>query len=255
MKAAHLFLDFYERFAEAQLPLGLSELARKLEMPASSCHNLIKAFEDRGFLYAVGQRRAYYPTKRMFNLTRAIGQHDPIGTRVSDCLVELRDATQETVILANRTFDRVIYLEVVESTHRIRYSADTGETRPVQQNSMGKALLSLLPFEERQALAAKLPYVPATGRTIGSAAAYLADIEASYARGWFLNDGESVPDVIALARPLLIHNSAFAVALAGPRHRMQGQILAHAECLKAACAAISALEPPLAINRLRFTTE
>ena len=239
-----MFLDFYEQFAHAQVPLGLSEVARKLEMPASSCHNLIRTLESRGFLYAVGQRRAYYPTKRMLNLTRVIGQHDPIGIQVSNCLSNLRDTTQETVILANRAFDRVIYLEVIESQHRIRYSAQTGETRPVEQNSMGKALLSLLPLADRQVVAEKLAYAPATEHTIRGAAAYLADIDAATARGWFLNDGESVPDVIALARPLLIHDSPFAIALAGPRYRMQDKILEHAERLRLTCVAIASGETP-----------
>ena len=60
--------------------MALSELARALEMAPSTCFNLVRTFEARGFLYATGQRRALYPTKRMLILARDIAQHDPIGT-------------------------------------------------------------------------------------------------------------------------------------------------------------------------------
>ena len=80
MKAAEQIPDLYECFAERQTPMALSELARALEMAPSTCFNLVRTFEARGFLYATGQRRALYPTKRMLILARDIAQHDPIGT-------------------------------------------------------------------------------------------------------------------------------------------------------------------------------
>lgn len=240
MRAAEQILDLYERFAEMQAPLGLSELARKLDMPASTCFNLVRTFEKRGYLYEAGQRRALYPTKRMLFLAQEIARHDPVGTRVVQRLGELRDQCGETVVLASRTRSRVTYLEVLEPSHRIRYSAKIGETRPIQLNSMGKALMSLLPVPEREALAAELAFDKATDRTLDTKEAYLADIERSIPRGWFLNDGESVVDVIAVAVPLVIHDSALAVTVAGPRYRMAGRVEQCAEQVKAACRDLAA---------------
>ena len=234
MKAAEQILDLYERFAEEQAPMTLSELARALDMAPSTCFNLVRTFESRGFLYATGQRRALYPTKRMLTLTREIELHDPVGTAVVRCLSELRDATEETIILANRTRDFVTYLEVFESQHRIRYSARVGETRLVQLNSMGKALISLMPPDERDALAAELVFNKVTDRSLDNKYAFLADIERSIPRGWFLNDGESVIDVIAMAVPIVINGSAFAIGLAGPRHRVENRIPELAEQIKEA---------------------
>ena len=220
MRAAEQILDLYKCFADAREPLSFSELARRLDMAPSTCFNLVRTFETRGFLYATGPRRALYPTKRMLALTQEIARHDPVGSDVVACLSDLRDATGETVLLASLIRDRVTYLEVFESPHPIRYSAAVGETRPVQRNSMGKALLSLMSAEERLALVKSLPFEKVTDRTLATADAYLADVEGSVARGWFLNDGESVPDVMVVAAPVIAHGSAFAVSVAGPRHRM-----------------------------------
>ncbi len=245
MKAAEQVLDLYVRFAEAQGPLAPAELARRLEMAPSTCFNLVRTFEQRGFIYTTGARRSLYPTRRMLALAQEIARHDPVGTDLLRALEALRDATGETIVLASLSRDRVVYLEVLESPHRIRYSAKIGETRPAQVNSMGKALVSRLPPGEREALAASFLYERLTDRTILNAADYLADIERSLARGWFLNDGESYPDVIAVAVPVEVHGTAFAVTLAGPRHRMEGRIEERAAQVQAACRAIeSAADPP-----------
>lgn len=234
MRAAEQILDLYERYAQARAPLGLSELARQLGMPTSTCFNLVRTFESRGYIYTTGQRRAFYPTKRMLALAQEIARHDPVGTQVVRSLEALRDDTAETVVLASRVRDRVTYLEVLESPLRIRYSAQVGETRPIQLNSMGKALMSLIPPPERTALADTMIFERATERSLDRAA-YLADVEGSIARGWFLNDGESVPDVLAVAVPLIVHGSAFAVTLAGPRYRMADKVEALAARVQEAC--------------------
>ena len=57
VKTAARTLDVFECFAEARRPLSLSELARAIEAPVSSCFALIRTLEDRGYLYAVGRRR------------------------------------------------------------------------------------------------------------------------------------------------------------------------------------------------------
>ena len=249
MKAAEQVLDLYARFAEAQSPLAPAELARRLDMAPSTCFNLIRTFEQRGFLYATGARRHLYPTRRMLALTQEIARHDPVGADLLQSLEELRDRTGETIVLASRSRDRVIYLEVLESPHRIRYSARVGETRPARVNSMGKALISLLPEDEREALAATFRFEPLTERTIPNKDAYLADIARSIPRGWFLNYGESDPDVIAVAVPVVIHGSEFAVTLAGPFHRMESVFEARAAQVVAACRDIEAGVKPASTVR------
>ncbi len=129
-------------------------------------------------------------------------------------------------------------MEVFESSHRIRYSAAVGEIRDIHANSMGKALLAQLPDAERKATISRLKFTEHTKQTISSAAAYAADITKSLKRGYWLNDGESVPDVIAIAVPFRINDELFAAALAGPRYRMKDGIAAQASQLQRACRSI-----------------
>lgn len=239
MKSAARSFDLFETFAKLQAPITLSDLARQMKMPVSTCFNLVRTFEQRGYLYSLGARRGLYPTKRMLQLVTTIAQHDPIGTRVSSALSDLRDKTGETVVLSKHSGDKVVYMEVFESSHRIRYSAAVGEIRDIHANSMGKALLGQLPEAERKAVIAKLKFTKYTKQTLVSAAAYATDITKSIKRGYCLNDGESVPDVVAIAVAFKINDEHFAVALAGPRYRMKDEIAARAEQLQRACRSVA----------------
>ena len=239
MRVVEQVLDVYESFAAGQAPLTMSELARMLDLPTSTCFNLVRTFERRGFMYQTGQRRALYPTKRMLALAQEIALNDPIGTQVAQRLAALQDEVGETVLLTSRQRDRVLYLDVIETPQAIRYSAKVGETRPIQNTSSGKALLSLLPRSERETLLANLPFPRETEQTHVSAQAYLEDVERSAARGWFLNDSESVADLMAIAAPLVLHHSSFAVVVAGLRRRMRDRVEVLADLLKTACADIA----------------
>lgn len=104
---------------------------------------------------------------------------------------------------------------------------------------MGKALLGQLPEAERKAVIAKLKFTKYTKQTLVSAAAYATDITKSIKRGYCLNDGESVPDVVAIAVAFKINDEHFAVALAGPRYRMKDEIAARAEQLQRACRSVA----------------
>jgi DNA-binding IclR family transcriptional regulator len=143
------------------------------------------------------------------------------------------------VVLSKRHGDKVVYMEVFESSHRIRYSAAVGEIRDIHANSMGKALLGQLPDAERKAIISRLKFTRYTKQTLPSAAAYAADIAKSLKRGYCLNDGESVPDVMAVAVAFKINDEHFAVALAGPRYRMKDEIAVRADQLRRACRLIA----------------
>ncbi len=58
-------LDLLELFAEEKRPLSLSDIARLLKIPISSCHDVLQAMQARGYLYELAPRAGYYPTLRL----------------------------------------------------------------------------------------------------------------------------------------------------------------------------------------------
>lgn len=230
MKSAERTLDLFEAFAAAKKSLSLSELARLMAMPVSTCFGLVRTLEARGYIYAIKPRSGFYPTKRLLDMARVIADHDPLLERVEPILKELRDKTGETITLAKRQGHRIIYLDVFESPQLIRYSAQVGEFRSLYTSSAGKAILGSLDEAERGELLAGVKLKRYTSTSNTTARELAADIAKSGARGWYANMGEVVEDLMAVAIPVRLNDDLYGVSIIGPIHRMQPEL---EKCLKA----------------------
>jgi IclR family acetate operon transcriptional repressor len=239
VKTAGRTLDLFETFAKAQTPLSLSELARALNAPPSSCFNLIRALQARGYLYAMQSRRQLYPTRRLFEVASAIARGEPWMARIEPVLIGLRDETQETVILGKRQGNQVVYLCVIEGPQTIRYSSQAGALKPLHSSSIGKALLGALDPAGRAELVKQLPLERVTGATITDRNRLLADLDRGRKQGYFVTAGENVADVMAVAATVRLGSEIYGIAVAGPMHRMKRVLTYQASALAAACATIT----------------
>jgi IclR family acetate operon transcriptional repressor len=221
VKSAERTLQILEAFAAAGEPLGIAELARRLAIPVSACHGLIRTLELRGYLYELGLRKGWYPTLRWLQKARAVADHDPVLERVSALLEGLRTASGETVVLAKRSGNMVIYLDVLESSNPIRYSAQAGEHKPLYSSAAGKALLGGMDATRRETLLATLKLTRVTPNTIVRRELLEKDLAAGARRGWYMTRGENVVDVHAIAAPVHIDGELYAIVLAGPAHRFE----------------------------------
>ena len=193
-------LDFLELFAEQRRPLSLSEISKCLSLPASSCHDVIKALQGRGYVYEVSPRGGYYPTLRLHQIALAIVAADPILQRVEHHLAALRDATDEFVLLARTSGLKAFYIMALEPSHPLRFLARAGEeVRHIHATSAGKALLGHLPrekleiFLESHALMRLTPYTATTKEELQR------DIVQSRQRGWYLNQDATIEGVTTIS--------------------------------------------------------
>lgn len=231
VKSAARALDVFEAFARVRQPRSLKDISSLLGTPMSSTSMLMQTLVARGYVYSLGPRGALYPTRRLLEIARAISASDPVLERVRPVLERLRDTMEETVTFSTREGSRLVYLDVVESPHPIRFSAQPGEFRPLHANTAGKAILAEMPVDTRRRLLGEAPLTPLTDRTIVDEAALEADLARGKRRGWFLNEGESVADVIAVGCAIRIREEWFGMALVGPIHRMRPRLAEHAAAL------------------------
>ena len=237
--AVERVLDIVEAFRAARRPLSLTELAESIRIPKSSCHAIVTTLIARGYLYTLSRPRALYPTRRLHDLTREILQHDPFIEDTMPALEQLRDASRETVIFGKRQGNAVVYLQVVEGPHSIRYSAAPGEIKPLHSSAIGKAVLGSLKEAELRTLLDGLALPAVTGTTLVDRRTLMADLARSRKLGYYVTRGENVADVWAIAASLAVNAETLAVAIAGPRHRMEKSLPDCAHLLVATCSALA----------------
>lgn len=228
-------LDFIELFAEQRRPLSLSEISRLLGIPMSSCFDVVRSLQERGYLYELGQRAGYYPTQRIVRLAGIISENDPVMLRADIALRALRDEFDETVSLSQSIGRQAKYLLVYEPSHPLRFTARVGdELRAVHATSIGKAVLAALPAAELDEVLSK-PLAPVTEHTITDPAKLRADISDAAKRGFFINREESAPAIITVTSPFRWNRADYFVTMAGPIYRLEPKLELVEKRLKGVC--------------------
>jgi len=229
-------LDFLELFADQKKPLSLSEISRLLEIPASSCHDVLQALLDRGYIYEITPRGGYYPTQRMYEVARTIAEHDPVVQRAESHLRSMRDALDESVLLSKVTDLQATYLLAFEPSHPLRYLARPGDNiRSLHGTSAGKALLGSMNELALTGFLKSATLQRFTPHTITSKTALRAELAAGNARGWFLNREESQEGVTTLSARFNWVSSLYIVTIAGPTMRMEPKLERSAALLQNVC--------------------
>jgi DNA-binding IclR family transcriptional regulator len=234
-------LDFLEIFADQKRPLSLSEIVRLLGIPASSCHDVLQALLERGYIYEMTPRGGYYPTLRLYEIARTISEHDPVVLRADILLRKLRDSVDESVLLAKADGLQATYLLVFESSHRLRYRAQAGDdVRSLHSTSAGKALLGGLNKSALAAFLKSADLARLTPKTIVSKAGLETELAEGNTRGWFLNREESQEGIITLSARFVWISTTYIVSIAGPSNRMEQKLEKTAELLIEVCKQLEA---------------
>ena len=214
-------LDLLELFAEEKRPLSLSDIARLLKIPVSSCHDVLQAMQSRGYLYELAPRAGYYPTLRLQKLGQEIADHDPVVARADLVLRSVRDTLDELVLLAKVSGMQATYLLVFEPTHPLRFLMKVGDpVRSLHATSGGKALLGSLGDRELGTFLRTANLPPMTDRTITSKTALRAELALSGQRGWYGNNGESQQGVTTISASFRWNGAVYIVTVAGPTTRI-----------------------------------
>ena len=239
VKSAIRTMDLFLVFAEVKKPLSLGELAERLAAPKSSCHELIQTLVHLGFILVIDGGKSYYPSRRLLEMAEDIAEFSPIKEKVQNHLRRLRDETGETVFIGRLQGDQVVYSEVFDGLHTIRYTASSGDLKAIHASALGKALLASLDQEERSRLISRLKLTRFNEQTIIRKKQLKESLQQAEKQGIYTTSGESLADVMGLAVPLSLQGHQLAIGMAGPTLRMQKNLRSYSQALKATAASIT----------------
>lgn len=212
-------------FSREQRKLGITEIARALDLSPSTVHRIVRALTERGFLrqnplsdrYELGQSVVILgqAAQRNFGLDHAL----PL-------LKELAQATGESVNLGVRNGDRVVVLLHVESPQALRFHHKPGAEVPLHASAMGKCLIAW----SRDPLGLLKQYQPLPGltpTTITELDEWEAEVKRIRQRRYSIDNEESVVGVRCVGAPILDGDGTADLALAvlAPSVRMADRTL------------------------------
>ncbi len=195
-------LSIISLFSAARTHLGISEIAKSLNLTNPTVHGLVRTLLENGFLaqdsdtkkYCLGIRNYelghyFLGASRVYQVgavaTHRLAQKAGLNTRLA-----VRDA--DTV---------VVILTIYSQPERFRYF-QVGPRIPNYCTGLGKAILAWLPQEELADYLERIRLTSYTPRTITDRKRLLEDLEQAKMRGYSIDREELLVGVVCAAAPI-----------------------------------------------------
>lgn len=217
--AARLLKQFSSRDRE----LGVSELARRLDLGKSTVHRLLVTLTAEHLLEQDPFTGKYRLGLAMHDLGGAVATHLDLHEAVIGPLEQLRNATHETCQVSVLDGREVVYVERLDSPHTLRLFLEVGRRNAAHSTSTGKCLLAFLPENDLNALLDGWVLEPKTPHTITDHRLLRTQLGEIRRQGYAWNINESEEGVRSVAAPIrnLAGRVIAAMSVAGPETRME----------------------------------
>ncbi len=229
-------------FRDASGDLGVSDLARRVDLGKSTVHRLVTTLTAEGFLTQDPATGRYRLGLVLAELGAAATIDKNFHAAAIGPLEELWKLTGETVQLALLDGREVVFVERIESPNTLRLFNEVGRRNWAHASGTGKVLLAFLPSDELDRLLDgwKLPAL--TPHTITDPAALREELDRVRARGYSQNINEASVGIVSVGAPIrdATGRAVAAVSSAGPALRLHAAVMeSHAGAVLAAAEAIS----------------
>jgi IclR family KDG regulon transcriptional repressor len=221
VRAVERALNILLCFGHNGTALSLTQIFERVGIHKSTVHRLLASLESKHFVYRASSTGLYHLGFRFIEMASLVLQDVDIQHWVRPYLQRLCAECDETVDLSVLDNAHVIYLEVVESSQRIKLAAAVGQRLPAFCTASGKAFLAYLPNEQvRQVLSVALTHFTACTKIL--LADLYQDLRITRERGFATSEQEYEQDIHAIAAPILDAHARpiAAIAITGPSFRL-----------------------------------
>jgi IclR family transcriptional regulator, KDG regulon repressor len=213
-------------FSDGEAEIGVSALAARLGLAKSTVHRLASTLVAEGMLEQNPESGRYRLGIALFGLGALVRRRMSLSAEAKPFLFELREETNETVLLAIPADSEVMYVYNLESTQAIRMRSDIGVRQPAWCTAVGRAIFA---FQGEPAVARMLsgPLAARTARTLTQPKALRAALAEVRRLGYAVDDEESEAGMRCIAAPVRDAGGEViaAVGVAGPVQRLSPEAL------------------------------
>lgn len=224
-RTLHRGLAILEALAASDKPLGPTRVAEMVELDKATAGRLLRTLCVAGYARQT-EHGAYELTTKILQVANGVTLEPELRERARRHLMALRDATEETVHLAIREEDHVVYIDKIEAPHPVRLVSAIGQRMPLHTTALGKAALTWMSEEEREKLLPRLDLVPRTSHSITRLSDLRAELDRTRARGYSIDDHENEEHAGGVGAPILAAGGQVVgmVSVAGPISRVRGKV-------------------------------
>ncbi|SEC24820.1 DNA-binding transcriptional regulator, IclR family [Nocardioides exalbidus] len=219
--------------------LGVSTIARELDLPKAVAHRILKEFTAASFLVFDDRTKQYRLGPDALAVGMAALRSLDVPRIARPHLQSLVTETKETATLSVRNGWSRVYVDQILSPHEIRMAISLGTTHPLHAGSSSKAILAHLGDAEVEEYLELSRLERVTSSTITDVGALRTELDRVRETGYAVSLGERQAGAGSVAAP--VHRASGevfgSISLCGPRDRFDAEACERYGALVAATAA------------------
>ena len=177
---------------------GISELSVRLAMPKATVYRFLQTMKTLGFVRQQVDSERYGLAMRLFELGAKALQYPDLVEIAKPHMMQLSDATGETVHLGMLIDSEIIYMHKVDSRHMLGMYSRVGRRAPLHCTAIGKVLMAWENPGRRDTVLKGCDFKRYRDKTITSRAEFDAELDRTLQQG-FGQDREEFDDHIRCA--------------------------------------------------------
>lgn len=215
-------LDILNLFNNQSGELGVTEIAKLLELHKSTVSGLVYTLENNGYLEQNPDNRKYRLGLKLLERASTLLNQIEIRQVAAPFLQQLRDWSQESINLAIRDEGQVVYVERLLSEQTLGLRSEVGKRADVHSTALGKAMLACLPHDEARQILSSYDLSRYTQNTLTEVDAVMYDLDRTRERGFAIDDEEYELGGRCVSAPILNHlgEPVAAVSISVPLPRI-----------------------------------
>jgi IclR family acetate operon transcriptional repressor len=229
-------LSILEALADAEGGLTLTDLAHRVELPASTAHRLLATLEKMGYVYQAGDLGLWYVGLQAFTVGSTFLANRDFVAQSHSYMRRLMEQSGETANLAILDGTEAVFIAQVQCHEMMRTLVKLGSRVPLHASGVGKAIFAALPDEQIEAILKVMGLPRITENTIVVPETMWAALRVIRQRGYSFDDEEHARSTRCVAATIFDEHAEplGAISLAGPSSRLSderirqlGPIVAH----------------------------
>ncbi|ABY95602.1 MULTISPECIES: IclR family transcriptional regulator [Thermoanaerobacter] len=202
--------------------LGVTELAREVDLPKSTVYRLLSTLAKWGYVEQEKENEKYKLGLKIIELSSNILNNLELREVARQYLEELMEFANEVVHLCVLRDGEIVYIDKVESHNTIQMYSQIGKRAPVHCTAVGKAILAFLPQEEAISILKTKGLPRKTPNTITSLEEMLKHLEEIRRLGYAIDNVEHEEGIRCVAAPIFDYTGQVvaSVSISGPEYRV-----------------------------------
>lgn len=253
MKSLLKAIDTIDAVAEAG-NVGIRELSSITGFPPSTIHRIVTTLVERNYFQQDPVTRRYSLSYRFLELGSRFQQQTHLTTIALPHLEQLMADARESVNLAVRDGDSMVYLDIVKSSYSmLQLFTQPGARVPLYATGVGKLFLSQMQDSELDAYLQRSKPSPYTPHTLVKKAKLVNDLQKIRSRGYSVDNQEMEEGVRCVAALIFDHQGkpAASISITGAAMRITPDRIEQFGTLAKACAA--AISSKLGFNPANYS--